>query len=164
MTTDQKVECSSHSERALQIACSGDVADSKPADAREVLGVSRHKSQLVFNGRGGDQGIGETQSELSRDSTGSLGHRAVNDELAKRGEQFRRKVRRYIAREELGSSDHRVVQSVTAGLDLAGATEVVDEDICVDEKVSHAANYRETERQRRVGPRTFERERPRYRH
>ena len=113
----------------IRAACSGDVSDSEPADAREVLGVSRHQSQLVFNGRGRDQSIGETQSELSRDPTSPFGHCAVNDEFAKRGEQFGRQVRRCVASEELDSSDHRVVQSVTARLELAGATEMVDEDV-----------------------------------
>ena len=147
----------------IRCARSGDTSDSKPADAREVLGVSRHKPQSVFNGRGRDQGIGETQSELSRDPTSPFGHGPVNEELAKRCEQFGRQVRRCIAREEFGSSDHRVVQSVTARRELAGATEVIDEDVCIDEKISHAANCHAPEQQRRVGHRTFVPERRRYR-
>ncbi len=149
--------------RPAPVGASGEVSDSEPADTHEFLGVSRHQPQLVFNGRGSDQGIRETQSELSRDSTSPFSHGAVNEELAKWGEQFGRQVRRCIAREELRSTDHRVVQSVTARPELSGTTEVVDEDVCVDEKVSHAANCHAPERRRRVGHRTFEPERRRYR-
>jgi hypothetical protein len=119
--------------------CSADVSDAQPADGCEVLGVSRHQSQLVFNRRGGDQGIEETQSELSRDPTSPFRHSAVNDELAERGEQCGREICRGIAREELGPIDHGVMQSMTARLELVRAAEVVDEHVCVDEKVSHTA-------------------------
>ena len=89
----------------------------------------------MFNGCGCDQGIWETQSELSRHSTCSFGHCTVDEELAKRSKHFGRQGRRCVASEEFGSSDDRVVQSVTTRLQRSGATEVVDEDVGVDKKV-----------------------------
>ena len=66
-----------------------DIADSKPADAREVLGVPRHKSQLVFNGRGCDQGIGSSRNSNSRAIRPAVSCRTVNSGAREEGPAVR---------------------------------------------------------------------------
>ena len=51
-------------------------------------------------------------------------------------------VRCCVAGKQLGSGDHGVVEPVPAGYKSNRAAEVVDEDVGVDEKISHAATRR----------------------
>ena len=93
----------------------------------------------MFNCGRGDKCVGKSDPELPRDPTGPLGHSTVDAELSERREQLAGEVRSGVAGEEFGSGDHRVVEPVPTGCKSNRAAEVVDEDVGVDEKVSHAA-------------------------
>ena len=84
-----------------------------------------------------DEGVGKPNAALSANSSGSFCHCAFNRNLAKRCQECAHKVRSGITCEEFSSGDYRVVQPVFGGRKLVGASEVIDEDVGIDEYVSH---------------------------
>ena len=107
-----------------------------------MLAVPRDQTETVFNRGCGDEGIGKSDSELSRDPTGALGHGPVDAKFSEGREQLNGEVRRGVAGEEFCAGDHRVVEPVATGYERSCASEVVDEDVGVDEEISHAATRR----------------------
>jgi len=91
----------------------------------------------VFDGGCSDEGIGEPDAALSADSSGLFCHCAFNRNLAKRCQESAHKVGGGITCAEFCSGDYRVVQSVFAGRKQVGTSEVIDEDVGIDEYVSH---------------------------
>jgi len=109
-----------------------------------VFAVPRDETETVLDGGRGDEGVGKSDSELLRDPTGTLGHSPVDAEFSERRKQLAGEVRRGVAGEEFGAGDHRVVEPVATGYESNRAAEVVDEDVGVDEEISHAATRRAT--------------------
>lgn len=107
-----------------------------------MLAVPRDESEPVLNGGRGDECVGKSDSELPHDPTGALGHSTVDAELSERREQLTGEVRSGVADEEFGAGDHRLVEPVPTGYGSNYAAEVVDENVGVDEKISHAATRR----------------------
>ena len=103
----------------------------------------------------GDEGVGKSDSELPRDPTGALGHSPVDAEFSERREQLAEEVRGGVAGEEFGAGDHRVVEPVATGYESNSAAEVVDEDVGVDEEISHAATRRARARLQTVRHQTW---------
>ena len=104
--------------------------------------VSRDEAQFVLERCRSDQGVGKANTELSRDAASAFGYSAVNVEFSERSEELAREVSGGVAGEQFGAGDDRVVQSMAAGLEGDSAAEMVDEDVRVDEEVSHAATRR----------------------
>jgi hypothetical protein len=89
---------------------------------------------------------GQSCPELSNDPTCSLGDGAVDVEPAERREKSNREIGRRVPGEQLGTRDHGVAETVPLRPELVRASEVVDEDVGVDEEVSHVASRRATGR------------------
>ena len=104
----------------------------------------------MLNCGGGDECVGQSDPELPRNATGALGHCTVDGEFFERREQLSGEVRGCVAGEEFGSRDYRVVEPVPTGYESDLAAKMVDEDVGVDEKISHAATRRETVRSQMV--------------
>lgn len=104
----------------------------------------------MLNCGGGDECVGQSDPELQRDATGALGHSAVDGEFSERRKQLSGEVRGCVASEEFGSRDYRVVEPVPTGYESNRAAKMVDEDVGVDEKISHAATRRATVRSQMV--------------
>lgn len=107
-----------------------------------MLAVSRDQTEIVFNRGRGDEGVGKPDSELSRDPTGALGHGPVDAKFSEGREQLNGEVRCGVAGEEFCAGNHRVVEPVATGYESCCSSEVVDEDVGVDEEISHAATRR----------------------
>lgn len=78
----------------------------------------------------------------SRDPTGALGHGPVDAKFSEGREQLNGEVRCGVAGEEFCAGNHRVVEPVATGYESCCSSEVVDEDVGVDEEISHAATRR----------------------
>jgi hypothetical protein len=85
----------------------------------------------------GNESVRKTNSGLSPDPTRAFRYRAIDRELPEWSKNRARQIRGGVACEQLRSGDDRIVQSVTARRQLASTSEVVDEDVRVDEDVSH---------------------------
>ena len=90
----------------------------------------------------GDEGVGKWDPELTRDPSGALGDSPADAEFSERRKQLAGEVRGCVTGEELGAGDHRVVEPVPPRYESNCAAEVVDKDVGVDEKISHAATRR----------------------
>ncbi len=115
----------------------GEAPEPEPSNGVEVAPVAGGQAQVVFEGRCGDECVGEPDPGLSADPSGSLGDGAIDDDLAERGQQEGGQIRGCVSSEELGSGDDGIVKSVTARLQLVGPSQVVDEHVGVDKDVSH---------------------------
>lgn len=113
------------------------VPQTEASHGLEVGSVPCSQTQPVFDGSCRNDGVGQTDAALSTDSASAFRHRAIDRDLPERGKESADQIGGSVARKELGSGDDRVTQSVTAGNEPASASEVVDEDVGVDEDVSH---------------------------
>lgn len=113
------------------------LSEAEASDRLEVGSIPGGQTKPVFDCGCCDEGVGEPDAALSADSAGTFGHRAIDRDLPERSKEGADQIGGGVAGEELGTSYDRVVQPVTAGRELSGASEVVDEDIGVDEDVSH---------------------------
>ncbi len=102
-----------------------------------------------------DERVGESDSELPRDPAGALGHSPVDAEFSERREQLGGEVCGGAAGEEFGAGNHRVVEPVATGYESTSAAQVVDEDVGVDEEISHAATRRTKARLQTVRHQTW---------
>ena len=125
-------------------------SDANTTDWVEVLAVAGDESEAVFERRGRDQRVRQPSAELSNDPPGPLSNRAVDVELAKRCEQSSREIGRSVAGEHLGTRHNGVAETVTLRSEFTRASEVVDEDVGIDEQVSHVASRGATGRLPRV--------------
>ena len=125
-------------------------SEPKAADRVEMLAVSGDETEAVLQRRRSDERVRKSGSELSSDTTGSLRYCAVDGEFTEGGEQLARQVRGRIAGKELRAGHDRVVEPMSAGDEGDRATEMVDEDVGVDQKISHAATRRATACPRRA--------------
>ena len=89
-----------------------------------------------------NEGVGQTDAALSTDSASAFRHRAIDRDLPERGKESADQIGGGVARKALGSGDHRVVQSVTAGSELAIASEVGFEGLSIGELAKAAGNSR----------------------
>ena len=119
---------------------SAKLSDANTADGVEVLAVAGDEPEAVFESGSCDERVGQTCPELSNESSGPLGDGAVDVKLAERREELRREIGRGVAGEQLGTRDHRIAETVTLRPQFPRASEVVDEDVGVDEEVSHVAS------------------------
>ncbi len=134
---------------------SAELSDANTADGVEVLAVAGDEPEPVFESGRCDKRVGKPCPELSNDPAGSLGDGAVDVKLAERREELRREIGCGVASEQLGTRHHRVAETVALRPELARASQVVDEDVGVDEEVSHVASRRATGLLRRVLLRTW---------
>jgi len=107
--------------------------DLQSSNAGEVLDVARREAQAVFERSGRDERIGKAQAELTGHSARTFCHVAIDRKLPERGEQLHDGVGSSAPGEQLRSRHDRVVQPVTTRLQLHRASQVVDEDVGVDE-------------------------------
>lgn len=133
---------------------SAEFSDPNAANRVEVLAFAGDQSEAVFDRRGCDERIGQPRPELSNDPPGPLCDGAVDVEFAERPEHSSREFGRRVPGEQLGTGDNGVAETVTLRADLADASEVVNEDVGVDEEVSHVASRRARGRLPRVTLRT----------
>ncbi len=98
---------------------------------------------------GRDQSVEQPYAARSPDPARAFRDRPVDGELTKWREQRRDQRGRAAAGEQLRSRHHRVVQPVTADATLCGAAQVVDEDVAVQQQVTHATTRRDRERSHR---------------
>lgn len=111
-----------------------------------MLAVPGHESESVLQCRGSDERVGKSNSELPSDPTGSFSDRTVDREFSEGREQLARQVRGGVAGEELCAGHDRVVQPMPAWDESGRATEMVDENVSIDQEIRHAATRRATER------------------
>ena len=121
---------------------SAEFSDTHSADGFEVLPVAGDDPEAVFEGGRGDERIGQSRPMFAGDPARPLGHRAGDVELSERCEGLHRQIGRGVAGEQLSTRDDRVAEAMALRLELARTAEVVDEDVGVDEKVSHVASRR----------------------
>ena len=86
-----------------------------------MLGGASHETEVPFQRRRRDQGVGQADSGLAEDSPGSLSDCSVDRDLPKGSKHATRQIRPRSAGEEFGTGDHRVVEPVTTDLELRGA-------------------------------------------
>ena len=134
---------------------SAELSDANTADGVEVFAVAGDEPEPVFESGRCNERVGKPCPELSNDPAGSLGHGAVDVKLAERREELRREIGCGVASEQLGTRHHRVAETVALRPELARSSQVVDEDVGVDEEVSHVASRRATGLLRRVPLRTW---------
>ena len=102
-----------------------------------MLPVAGDERQVVFDRGRGDQRVRSRDACLAANAAGALRDAAVHRQFAKRIQKSLDKRRSDVAGKQLAASDDRVVDPVPAGLELAGAAQMVDEDVRVDQEVSH---------------------------
>lgn len=120
-----------------------------------MLLVSCGDGEVVSYCGRGDESIGKTDSCLSRNAPGPLGHNPVDRHLAEWSEELGSHVSGRVPREQFSSGDDRIVQSMLSRPQFHRTTQMVDEDIGIDEDVSHGSRYPGMARSRRVRPRTL---------
>ena len=94
------------------------------------------------HGGGSDERIGHPDPRLPTDTPGLLGDRTIDGQLPERGEEASDEVGRCGPGDQFGPRNDGVVEAVTSGSQLRCASEVVDEDVGIDEEVSHGTNRR----------------------
>ena len=100
---------------------------------------------MLDRGRG-DERVGKADAGVPTYPSRTLGNSPVDGHLSQRAEQGGDDVGRRCAGEQLGASDHRVMQPMPARSEFDGPTQMVDEDIGIDEDVSHDPTRRGTAR------------------
>ena len=103
----------------------------------EVRSISSDQAEPVLDGCCCDESVRKADTDLSPDSSSSFRHLTVDGNLPKRSEQRAHKVRSSIAGGEFGSGDDRIVQSVASRSEFSSTSQMVDEDVGVDQNVSH---------------------------
>ena len=114
-----------------------ELAESKSGDGFEVAVVAGGEVHAVFQCGGCDECVGESYAGVAADSPCAFGDCAVDGQLAERRQELADRVGSGGAGEQLGPCDHGVGQPVLAGDEWLGAAEVVNEDVGVDQDVSH---------------------------
>lgn len=111
-----------------------------------------HKWLDTWRGRLGPPTLYSYSVASKRINDGLLppGDGAVDVEFAERCEQLSREIGPCVSSEQLGTSDDGAAEAVTFRPELASTSEVVDEDVGVDEQISHVASHRATGHLRRV--------------
>ncbi len=115
-----------------------------------MLPVAGDDREPVLDRRRRDQCIGKPDSEVTGDTSTTLGDSTIHWNLAERGKKPNGEVGSGVAGDELRPRDHGEVHPMASGPQLHCAAKMVDEDIGVDEDVSHDANRHEKERTRPI--------------
>ena len=118
------------------------------ADRLEMLPIAGDDREPVLDRRRRDQCVGKPDSELTGDTSTTLGDSTIHGNLAERGEEPNGQVGSGVAGDELRPRDHGVVHTMASWPQLNFAAKMVDEDIGIDEDVSHDASRHEKERTR----------------
>ena len=103
----------------------------------EVCSIAGSQTELVLDRGCCDESVGKAESALSSNPPSPFRYHPVDSDFPKWSKECAHQVGGGVAGKELGSGDDRVVDPVTAGSQFPGAAQVVDEDVGVDEKVSH---------------------------
>ncbi len=93
-----------------------------------------------------DDCVGQSETELPNHSARPFGDGAVHGMLFEWREQLRRQICRRVSGKQLRPGDDRVVQSMPPRSQFRGAAKVIDEDVGVDENISHDATFRDSGR------------------
>ena len=109
-----------------------------PGDLLEVANATGHQFEPMLDGRSGDERIGHVAVD-AREPPGAFCDRRVDPKFAEGREKhadvflvFR------AAAEELSSGDDRIRDAVSGDGQAAGSAHYVDEDVGVEQEVSHA--------------------------
>lgn len=111
-------------------------AKPQPRNRGEVTPVAGCERQTMLECRRGNQGVWQMHGEFAPDAASALGDRPVNDQFAQRSKKTRCRIRACTG-EQLGPRHHRIEESILPGAKLSRSSQVVDEDIGIDEDVSH---------------------------
>ena len=111
-----------------------------------MLAVPGHETKSVLQRRCSDERVGKSDSELPSDPTGSLGYRTVDSEFSEGSEQLARQIRGGVAGKELCAGHDRVVEPMSPRDEGDCATEMVDENVGIDQEIRHASTRRATAR------------------
>lgn len=113
------------------------IAETQTSHLIEVRSVASSEAKLMFDSGCCDEGVGETNPALSTDPPGSFRHGTVDGNLSKRCQQCAHQIGSCIAGKEFSPGDYRVMQPVPAGSELLSSSQVIDQNVGVDEDVSH---------------------------
>ena len=133
---------------AVDRATSSKRAKTDATDRLEMLPITGDDRESVLDRRCGDQCIGKPDSELTGDTSTTLGNSTIHRELAERGKKPNGEVSSSVAGDELRPRDHGVMHPMTSRSQLDRAAKMVNEDISVDQDVSHDASRHGKERTR----------------
>lgn len=139
ITERSNAEPGAHPAIGMRAAASAERSKAQSSHLLEILGVAGRELKSTFERRRRDQGVGKPEPELPGDAPGALRDRSINRDLAEGSQQACDERAGGGAGEQLRSRDDRVVQAVPSWLELCRASQVIDEDVGVDEQVSHGA-------------------------
>ena len=125
-----------------RMLCLPQCTESQAGRLSEVTSVTAHDRESVLKGSRSYQGVRKTQASVVSQSSGALCDVSVYRKLAKGCEQLRDRFCRRRSREQLGAGHHGVVQPVRARPKLCSSAQVIDEDVGVDEQISHVPTRR----------------------
>ena len=111
-----------------------------------MLPIASHDRESMLDRCRSDQCIGKPDPELTGDASATLGYSAIHCDLAERGKQPKGEVGSGVPGHELRPCDHGVMHPMPSRPQLDCAAKMVDEDVGVNEDVSHDASRHGKER------------------